>query len=77
MKKLAISIAILTLGLFILYSIPLKVQSFEEIYEQKDEISSSLIKFRQIPLRKITNNGQEWNYLNIGKGEKLYSFYMG
>jgi len=77
MKKLAISIAILTLGLFILYSIPLKVQSFEEIYEQKDEISSSLIKFRQIPLKKITNNGQEWNYLNIGKGEKTILFLHG
>jgi len=65
------------LGIVVLYSIPLKNQSFEEIYAENDTILSTISDFRKTPLKSITKNDAEWNYLSIGKGEKTILFLHG
>ncbi len=77
MKKWIIFLAIITIGVIILYSIPTKIQSFEEIYAQQDEIATSLKEFRKIPLKKVNVEGTEWKYLRIGKGKKTILFLHG
>ena len=77
MKKLIIVFLVLILGIVVLYSIPTEVQSFDEIYEQNDDILSSLQEFRKIPLKKIKIEDLEWKYIILGKGEKTILFLHG
>ncbi len=77
MKKLIISLIVIFLGFIVLYSIPTKTQSFDDIYEQKDEILASLQEFRKIPLNKIIIDDIEWEYLKIGKGKETILFLHG
>ncbi|RLD64442.1 MAG: alpha/beta hydrolase [Bacteroidetes bacterium] len=77
MKKLIISLAVIILGLIVLFSIPNKIQSFEEIYGQEDEFSSSLKLFREIPLKIINIDGEEWKYLITGEGDENILFLHG
>jgi len=77
MKKLLIIFAVIILGFIVLYSIPTKVQSFDEIYEQNDEILASLQEFRKLPLSKIIIDDIEWKYLTIGEGKETILFLHG
>ena len=77
MKIFTYLLIFITLGLIILYSIPLKVQSFKEIYPKKDDILSSLMDFRKIPLKNIQKDDVEWKYLRTGNGKKTILFLHG
>jgi len=77
MKSFIYFLLFVFLGVVVLYSIPTKNQSFEEIYSEKDTVLSTISDFRKIPLKNITIDDTEWNYLSIGKGEKAILFLHG
>ena len=77
MRKFIYILIFVILAIVALYTIPLKIQSFEEAYAKNDQISSSINQFRQIPLKSIIKDGIQWDYLTIGQGEKTILFLHG
>ena len=76
MKKLVI-FSLIIVVIVVFYLIPVKIQTFEQVYSKNDEISESLKKFRTIALKSIIVNNTEWKYLSIGTGKKTILFLHG
>ncbi len=78
MKKLKyFALAIVLLLIVISYYIPVKPESFFELYGKTDKYSETLKEFKARPVKYITVNGVEWKYYYGGKGNKTILFLHG
>ncbi len=80
MKKLKLRYIILVI-IFILiaisYFIPVKPESFLELYGKDDKYSRTLKEFRSRPVKYIEVNGARWKYYSGGNGDKTILFLHG
>ncbi|MGB5555983.1 MAG: alpha/beta hydrolase [Flavobacteriaceae bacterium] len=76
-KTILYFFAFLLLATIVLFSIPVKTQSFSEYYQNNDDIQKSLLSFREYPTKTISYNNNEWDYISIGNGPKHLLFLHG
>ena len=61
----------------IFYLIPVKQQTFSDLYTGEESIQKSLNKFRNQSCKVLAHNGSDWEYLSLGKGKKYLLFLHG
>ncbi len=78
MKRRYVIVILIVVAVFALYFIPTPRHSFNELYKGNDtNVVTSLDSFRLLPLRSITAEGKQWNYLSTGSGKHSIIFLHG
>jgi len=77
MTKLLYILATLCLIGIIIYLIPVKKQTFEDLYIGDKNITTSLQAFRKIPTKTLNIDGTDWTYISTGGGTKALLFLHG
>lgn len=78
MKKIYFILLLISLLIFIFYCYPTPRHSINELYTGSDKAKiAALDSLRTVPLKSISINGQEWNYLTIGNGSENILFLHG
>lgn len=78
MKRRHIVLLVIIVAIVIFYLYPTPKHSFKELYKGQDNsVVASLDSFRSSPLKSITLEARQWNYLAIGQGSESILFLHG
>lgn len=77
LKKVLYVVVSLVLIVAILFIIPVKKKSFSAYFQGDEEVEKALSDFRKQPLKSLSFQHQDWEYMATGKGEKTLLFVHG
>lgn len=77
MKKAHYIFAIIAILIILFYAIPVKEKNFEAYYSGDQKTQEKLREFRAYPIKSITHQNKDWEYIAIGNGQKHLLFLHG
>lgn len=79
MKNLIIKyvLPIILALLLIIFFFPVPHKSFNELFKGEESTKEAFNNFRTKPLKQLTQDGVEWNYLSMGEGPNTILFLHG